>query len=151
MGDARKRFGVVFLYKLNYCGAAGTDDHILLPLVHQRVVLLFDDGSANRRFLNFGETQLFKHVSYGLNADSAEVRRKRRRKAHPYGTIALEQRFRFLKIVPHFLGVLGAGNKTAPAQYALILHDLRLAVFKLDRLNRTVADALVTGFTVSRF
>jgi hypothetical protein len=46
---------------------------------------------------------------------------------------------------------LGAGHKTTPAQYAIVVYDFGLVVFKLDGLNRAMPDALVAGFAVGRF
>jgi hypothetical protein len=37
------------------------------------------------------------------------------------------------------------------AEYAVVVYNFRLVIFKLDGFNRAMPDALVTGFTIGCF
>ena len=147
VGKIWQFFGEILLYEQVYSVATRRYDYISLFLSQKSVVLVFDDGCAQSRFLNVGKTQLFEGFAHRVYAHALVVCDKGRREADVNG-IGLQKHFDFFGFVDDFLCVLRTYDETMSAQNALVADDVRLIARKAYCFDGAMTYAFIAVFAV---
>ena len=147
VGKIRKLFGEILLYEqIDGVAARGYDD-ISLFFSQKSVILVFDDGCAQRGFLDVRKTELFERGAHGVDAHSLIVCDEGRRKRHVNG-IGLQKHSDFFGFVDDFLCVLRTHDEAVSAQNALVADNVRLIARKAYGFYGAMAYALIAVFAV---
>ena len=130
-------------------GVAGRGDKdISVFFLEYTLVLVLNDRSADSRFFNIFEAELFQSATHSLYSYALIVRYERRSKADENGIVAVKQDLCFFNTVYYFFCVLWACYEALTAPNAFVSYDMRLVAGKANRFNRAVAYTFISVIAV---
>ena len=151
VGKIRKRTRIMLLDQKIDRMAARRDQHVVRAAVDHSLVFRLNRRRADGRLLRVGKAERFQRSSHFLDTDAVVIGDEGRGDARIDGQTHLDHDANAFCVVGDLLGILRADDETLAAKNALVGNDVRLVGGKADRLDRAVADALITVLAVGSF